>query len=105
MSKASNGQQMLLSEALLLLDKNGEPIKFDKNDDGTYTGTLEEKGTTDQNGKKLPGNKYTYRIDVQPQIANVSVVEEVVEEKSGSANPKATAPEPETKTTSKSKKY
>lgn len=78
MSKASNGSQMLKDEALLLLDKNGEPIKWEENkDDGSYSAKLEEKGTTDVNGKKLPGHTYIYRIDPIPQLVNVSVVEEV----------------------------
>jgi hypothetical protein len=77
MSKAAQGQQMQLQEALKLLDKNGEPIKWDKQEDGSYTAKLEEKGTKDVNGKELPGATYIYSITPQTTIVDVGVVEVV----------------------------
>jgi hypothetical protein len=80
MTKIANGQQMLLPEALRLQDANGEDIKWEKSEDGnSYTSTYEEKPTADASGKKLAGTKYTYRLDVQPQIATVSVVQQVID--------------------------
>jgi len=72
---------MLLPEALRLQDPSGKDIKWEKNEDGTiYTAPVyEEKPTEDSSGKKLPGQRQIYRIDVLPQIANVSVVQQTIE--------------------------
>jgi hypothetical protein len=80
MARIENGRQMLLPEALLLQNPDNEDIKWEKSEDGTsYTSSFEVKPTTDASGKKLDGYKYTYRIDVLPQIANVTVSEVVID--------------------------
>jgi hypothetical protein len=80
MARIENGRQMLLPEALLLSDPSGEVIKWEKSEDGlSYTATYEQKPTADASGKKLAGAKSTYRLDVLPQIANVTVFEQVIE--------------------------
>jgi hypothetical protein len=80
MARIENGRQMLLPEALLLSDPSGEVIKWEKSEDGlSYTSTYEQKPTADASGKKLAGSKFTYRLDVLPQIANVTVFEQVIE--------------------------
>ena len=68
---------MLLDEALKLLDVDGEPIKWDKQEDGNYTAKVEKKGTKDSSGKELPGNTYIYSITLTPQIVNIGVIEQV----------------------------
>ena len=81
MSKAANGQQMQLQEALKLLDVDGEPIKWQKAEDGSYSGVKEKKGTKvkDAEGKdkELPGATYIYSITPQTTIVDVGVVEQV----------------------------
>ena len=81
MSKATNGQQMQLEQALRLLDVDGEPIKWEKAEDGSYSAKVEKKGTKvkDAEGKdkELPGNTYIYSITLTPQIVNVGVIEHV----------------------------
>jgi hypothetical protein len=81
MTKISNGQQMLLNEALRLQDPEGKDIKWEKNEEGTvYTApAYEEKPTEDKSGKKLAGTRQIYRLDVMPQIATVSVVQQVID--------------------------
>jgi hypothetical protein len=102
MARIENGRQMLLPEALLLQNPDGEDIKWEKNEDGTsYTSSFEVKPTTDASGKKLAGYKYAYRIDILPQIANVSVTETIVDPEAK----KAEAKPAETSSSSNSKTY
>jgi len=76
--KASDGQVMTLKEALTLEDKNGEQIKWKKDeDDGTYSFELEEKPSK-LGDKELPGHLYIYTVQPAPQMATVSVIERVV---------------------------
>ena len=112
MSKASNGQQMLLDEALKLLDVDGEPIKWEKQEDGNYTSKVEKKGTKvkDAEGKdkELPGNTYIYSITLTPQIVNVGVIEQVEGAAPEGPIPKAEAKKlaaEDNSKSSKSKKY
>ena len=76
--KASDGQVMTLKEALTLEDKNGEQIKWKKDeDDGSYSFQLEEKPSK-LGDKELPGHIYIYTVQPAPQMATVSVIERVV---------------------------
>jgi len=76
--KASDGQVMTLKEALTLEDKNGEQIKWKKNeDDGTYSYEQEEKPSK-VGDKELPGHTYIYTVQPAPQMATVSVVKRIV---------------------------
>ena len=81
MSKATNGQQMQLEQALRLLDIDGEPIKWEKAEDGSYGARKEKKGAKvkDAEGKdkQLPGNIYIYSITPQTTIVDVGVIEHV----------------------------
>ena len=100
---------MQLEQALNLLDKNGEPIKWEKQEDGSYTAKLEEKGSKDVNGKELPGNTYIYSITPQTTIVDVGVVEVVEGTAPEGPVPKAEAKKAEasssSSSSSKSKKF
>ena len=76
--KASDGQVMTLKEALTLEDKDGEQIKWKKNeDDGTYSFEQEEKPSK-VGDKEVPGHTYIYTVQPAPQMATVSVVKRIV---------------------------
>jgi len=75
--KASDGQVMTLKEALTLEDKNGEQIKWKKEDDGTYSFEQEEKPSK-IGDKEVAGHTYIYSVQPAPQMATVSVVKRIV---------------------------
>jgi len=75
--KASDGQVMTLKEALTLEDKDGEQIKWKKQDDGTYTYEKEVKPSK-LGDKEIPGHLYIYSVQPATQMATVSVHQRVV---------------------------
>jgi hypothetical protein len=106
MARIENGRQMLLPEALLLQNPDGEDIKWEKSEDGnSYTSSFEVKPTTDASGKKLDGYKYAYRIDVLPQIANVTVTEEIIDPEAKPAAKQTAAAETSSASNSNHKTY